>query len=140
LVQFSLNAPFPGSPGRAGGAAGLRHDQGARDQVLKPAQGLTAIAFLGAMIARHDQNLARVDQAVAGGGPQRQLRALIEEAACRQVEAQLRGVATLLTFWPPGPAARTKLREYSLSEYARRRSGVASVPEAGALRAASPGS
>src|SRR5260221_1011386 len=91
LVQFILNAPFPGSPGRAGGAARLRHDQGARDQVLQPAQCLAAIALLGAVVAGHDQDLTRIDQAVAGQGAQPLLGALIEDACPRQVKAQLRG-------------------------------------------------
>src|SRR5712672_976337 len=105
LVQFSLNAPLPGSPGRAGGAAGLRHDQGARDQVLEPAQGLAPVALLGAVIARRDQDLARVDQAMAGERAQAELGALVEKAACSQVEAQLRGGRHLVDVLAPRAGA-----------------------------------
>src|ERR1700688_3633094 len=63
LVQFSRNAAFLGSPGRAGGAARLRHRQGAQDQFLEPLHRLAPVALLGAVVAGHDQDLARVDQA-----------------------------------------------------------------------------
>src|SRR5258706_1389620 len=66
LVQFSLNAPFPGSPGWAGGSAGLRHDQGARDQLLQPAPRLAPVAPLEPVISRRGQNPARGNQALAG--------------------------------------------------------------------------
>src|SRR5260221_13746924 len=68
LVQFSLNAPFPGRPGRAGGAARLRHDQAASHQVLQPAQCLAAIALLGAGVAGHDNEIPRPDRSGPGRG------------------------------------------------------------------------
>ncbi len=79
------------------------------DELLEPLQGLAPVAFLGAMVARDDQDFRTRRSGGArpapAGAPCRSIERVLPARSKRSCAA----VATLLTFCPPGPAPRTKL-------------------------------
>src|SRR5207302_4878689 len=112
--------------------ARLGGDEGAADELDQALLRIAAVPLLGAVAARDDQDRALRGEPSTAQGAQPCLDATRERRTALEIEAQLRSplasavlrsrskrscaaVATLLTFWPPGPAERTNESDNSLS-------------------------
>jgi len=113
VLDFALKAFFPGAASRPGGSAFAARCGGAPYERLKPVERLGPVFLLAAvLLGLDDDHPSRVMRWSFSFNRRSLMRPGSDEA--RMSKRRWTAVATLLTFWPPAPWARTALISISL--------------------------
>ena len=112
---LGLGPARPRGGSGAGGAAGLGRTGSLSHQFRQPLAGILAVALLGAVAPGADSDDPSSVMLAAASRNSRSRTGSGREGDWRTLKRSCTAVATLLTFWPPGPEARTNSSSSSLS-------------------------